>query len=97
MPTGRALFHIVNQKDLLRWAEPLQERSPADVTKVALNESPREDLLVCPGIGPAFADRILKERARQPFRDWQDLQDRLTGLGDARIKKLMDAGVTLDR
>lgn len=78
------------------WGTPLEERGPVSPKLVRLNTADREGLIACPGIGAALADRILAERTRGPFRDWEDLRRRVTGIGPVLIKRLQEAGVRLD-
>lgn len=63
--------------------------------KVIINESPFEDLLSCPGIGKNKASRIVEERKKSLFSDWQDFQNRIKGISNIQIDVLKDAGVKL--
>ena len=45
------------------------------------------------GLGPATTRRILQERERQPFRDWQDLMQRTPGLGPQKAARLSEQGL----
>ena len=51
-----------------RWAERHPEFFP-----VRLNTADREELLRVPGIGPAYADRILACRRAMRLRNWLDI------------------------
>lgn len=62
---------------------------------VDANTASREALESIRGIGPATSARILEERQRQPFRDTQDLTRRVKGIGEARIRKMLAAGLTI--
>lgn len=64
---------------------------------VIINEATHADLVVCPGISSKTAHLILTERKFKQFYDWRDLQDRIKGLGPAKIRKLQEAGVKLSR
>jgi len=90
---GRATIRDGRGED--PFGTPLAERGPSSPAKVRLNTSSREDLLVCPGIGSATADLILRARAAGPFRDWADLAERVPGMGETRIGRLRQAGVSI--
>ena len=74
---------------------PVAETGPVSPSKVKLNSSPREWLTECPGIGPAMADHLIRERRQSYFSSWEDLLARVPGMGPARIVKLREAGVML--
>jgi competence protein ComEA len=63
---------------------------------VKINTASREFLLACPGIGPVLADSILEERASGRFRSWDDLHERVSGIGPGKIEVMKKAGVDLD-
>lgn len=77
------------------WGDPLEERGPISPRVVRLNEATPEELAACPGVGPVLAARIREERAKGPFRDWEDLARRVPGIGDGTLDRLREAGVTL--
>lgn len=79
------------------WGDPIEERGPISPKKVHLNVATKEFLCACPGVGPALADRILAERSLGRFLGWKDLKDRVKGIGDAKIARLREAGVTIDQ
>lgn len=45
------------------------------------------------GIGVAMSERLLAERARQPFTDWADLIERVPGLGAKGATRLSEQGL----
>lgn len=45
------------------------------------------------GLGPATTQRMLHERERQPFRDWQDLMKRVPGIGPKKAAQLSAQGL----
>jgi competence protein ComEA len=45
---------------------------------VDINLAPPDDLMAFKGIGPSTSQKIVRAR---PFRDWQDLLDRVSGIG----------------
>ena len=47
------------------------------------------------GIGPAMSSRILDERKKGPFKDWNDLMARVKGVGQASAARLSAEGLTV--
>ncbi len=47
------------------------------------------------GLGPAFTRRIMAARSRQPFSDWPDLMQRVSGMGPQVAQKLSEQGLTV--
>ena len=62
---------------------------------VDANTATREQLDAIRGIGPALSERIVAERGKAPFRDMNDLQQRVRGIGAQTAKKLEAAGLTV--
>lgn len=58
------------------------------VPRVAVNAAAAPELDGLPGVGPALAAAIVAERRRGPFRNVDDLADRVVGLGDATARAL---------
>lgn len=48
------------------------------------------------GIGPKMSQRIVEERQRSPFRDWDDFIDRMPGVGERTAQKLSAQGLTVN-
>ena len=48
------------------------------------------------GIGPAIAGKITAERKKAPFKDWDDLINRVSGIGDKTAVKLSENGLTVN-
>lgn len=49
------------------------------------------------GIGPATAQRIVKEREDHgPYRDWGEFARRVKGIGEKRAASLSGSGLTID-
>jgi competence protein ComEA len=62
---------------------------------VDANRATQAQLREVPGIGPAIAERIVKERRRGPYRDTQDLRERVRGVGEANLRRMVDGGLVV--
>ncbi|NHC61760.1 ComEA family DNA-binding protein [Paenalcaligenes suwonensis] len=64
---------------------------------VNVNVATDEQLQQIKGIGPKTAALILEERERGgPFVDFQDLQERVKGIGAKRAQSLQQEGLTIE-
>ncbi len=61
-----------------------------------VNTATAEDLNGVKGIGPAMSARIIEERQKGQFKDWDDLKARVKGIGNKRAEKLSGEGLTVD-
>src|SRR5882672_6271193 len=60
------------------------------------NSASKEDLDKIKGIGPAIAQKIVDERQKNgPFKSLDDLQKRVSGIGEASVKKMVAEGLTV--
>lgn len=48
------------------------------------------------GIGPALSTKIVEARKAGPFKDWNDLVNRVSGIGEKSAAKLSAAGLTVN-
>ncbi|MDO5103677.1 MAG: DUF655 domain-containing protein [Lautropia sp.] len=60
-----------------------------------INQADARQLQSLNGIGPKLAERVLKERAKGPFQDFDDLSARVKGVGPARIRQWRAEGVVV--
>jgi len=61
-----------------------------------VNEATQADLESVRGIGPVMATKLLEERAKSPFRDWDDLIARVKGLRAKSAARLSTEGLTVN-
>jgi competence protein ComEA len=63
---------------------------------VDVNKATPAELDTIAGIGPAIAGKISEERKNGAFKSWQDLIDRVKGIGEGNAAKLSAAGLTVN-
>lgn len=63
---------------------------------VDVNQASEAQLDGIKGVGPAVSGRILAERSKAPFKDWQDLIHRVKGIGPGSARQFSAAGLTVD-
>jgi competence protein ComEA len=68
----------------------------ASFAAVDVNTAKAADLDSVKGIGPVMSKRILDERKKGKFRNWDDLIARVKGLGENSAEKLSTQGLTVD-
>ena len=61
-----------------------------------LNQASEAELDGLRGIGPPFTRRLLAAREQSLFKDWQDLQARVKGVGPKLSRSLSDQGLTVN-
>lgn len=67
----------------------------ASFAAVDVNKATAEELKGVKGIGPAMSERIVEERQKGDFKDWDDFKSRVKGVGDKKALKLSDEGLTV--
>ena len=68
-------------------SRPVSKKETALGQPIDINRAGAEELQKLPGIGPVLAQRILAERAKQPFKSVNEL-DRVPGIGPKTMEKL---------
>jgi competence protein ComEA len=65
--------------------------------EVDVNKADQAALDSVRGIGPSMSKTILDERKKNGnFKDWEDLQARVKGVGDKSSEKFSQAGLTVN-
>ncbi len=62
---------------------------------VDVNTADQAQLESIKGIGPAISAKIIAERKKGSFKDWADLETRVSGVGDKNSAKFSEAGLTV--
>jgi len=62
---------------------------------VDVNKATAADLDAIKGIGPGISTKILDERKKGNFKDWNDFIERVKGVGEANATKFSAAGMTV--
>ncbi len=67
----------------------------ASFAAVDVNQAGAAELDGVKGIGPAMSSRILDERKKGNFKDWNDLIARVKGVGQGSAAKFSAEGLTV--
>lgn len=63
---------------------------------VDINTASADDLISIRGIGPGTSTKILEQRKAGKFKNWDDLIQRVSGIGEAKASKLSQEGLTVN-
>lgn len=63
---------------------------------VDVNKATAADLDSVKGIGPAISAKIVDERKKGNFKDWNDFISRVSGIGEKSAAKLSEGGLTVN-
>lgn len=63
---------------------------------VDVNKATAAELDSVKGIGPTISSKILDERKKGNFKDWDDLVKRVKGVGEKNATKFSTEGLTVD-
>jgi competence protein ComEA len=61
-----------------------------------VNKASAAELDAVKGIGPGLSGRIIDERKKSPFKDWNDLMARVKGVGEGSAAKYSKEGLTVN-
>jgi competence protein ComEA len=62
---------------------------------VEANKASQADLETVKGIGPSLSGKILEARKTADFKNWDDLVDRVGGVGPGNAARFSQAGLTV--
>lgn len=68
----------------------------ASFAAVDVNTATVADLDSVKGIGPGTSAKMLDARKASPFKDWNDLMQRVPGIAEKRATKLSSEGLTVN-
>ncbi len=68
----------------------------ASFAAVDVNKATAAELDGIKGIGPAISGKIIDERKKGPYKDWQDFIDRVKGVGEGNAAKFSAEGLTVN-
>lgn len=63
---------------------------------VDANRATQAELETVKGIGPSISGHIIDERKKGAFKDWQNLIDRVKGIGEGNAEKFSAEGLTVN-
>ena len=63
---------------------------------VDVNKATAAELDGIKGIGPAISTKIVDERKKSQFKDWNDFIGRVKGMGQKNAAKFSSQGLTVD-
>lgn len=76
-------------------ASPNGAATPVAAAPVDVNKANQAELESIKGIGAALSGRILQARASGNFKSWDDLIDRVAGVGPGSAARYSAAGLTV--
>jgi competence protein ComEA len=62
---------------------------------VDANTASRADLETVKGVGPGLSGKIVEARKSAPFKDWNDMVERVGGIGPGNAARFSQAGMTV--
>lgn len=65
----------------------------ASTSAVDVNKATQAELETIKGIGPAMSAKILAARKSGEFKDWNDLVQRVSGMGPGNARRMSEAGL----
>ncbi|TAM49106.1 MAG: helix-hairpin-helix domain-containing protein [Paraburkholderia sp.] len=84
------------KKLLLLLAALIVSMSTALAATVEVNNADQASLEALKGLGPVKSKAIIEERAKGPFKNADDLANRVKGLGPKSVAKLEAQGLTIN-
>ena len=75
----------------LLWCATIQGAHALDI-----NQATEAELDSFKGMGPALTAKVLQARAQAPFANWDDLAQRVSGMGPQKLKRFSQQGMTVN-
>jgi competence protein ComEA len=69
--------------------------APSAWSAVEINRAGQAELESVKGIGPGMSAKILEARKKGEFKSWDDLVERVSGIGSGNANRLSQAGLTV--
>ena len=66
------------------------------VQALDINQANEAELDSFKGMGPALTAKVLQARAQAPFANWDDLAQRVSGMGPQKLKRFSQQGMTVN-
>jgi competence protein ComEA len=63
---------------------------------VDVNKASQAELEAIKGVGPGISTKILDERKKGPFKDWNNMIERVPGVGEGNAAKFSADGLTVN-
>ncbi len=70
--------------------------SATAIAATDINKASQAQLEEVKGIGPAMSSRILDERKKSEFKNWDDVVERVKGIGPGNAAKFSSNGLTVN-
>ncbi len=61
-----------------------------------INQATEAELDSFKGMGPSLSAKVLHARAQAPFQNWQDLRQRVSGMGKLKLQQFSEQGLTVN-
>jgi competence protein ComEA len=61
-----------------------------------INQANEAELDSIKGMGPSLSAKVLKARALDPFKDWTDLMQRVSGIRQNKAQQFSEQGLTIN-
>lgn len=61
-----------------------------------INQANEAELDSLKGMGPALTANVLQARAQAPFTSWDDVAQRVSGMGPRQLKRFAQQGLTVN-
>jgi len=68
----------------------------ASFAATEINSASAADLEGIKGIGSAYSSKIIAEREKGKFKDWNDLIERVPGIGEKNSTRFSSSGLTVN-